>query len=303
MSPMPIARPRCSRVVAAVGLIGLLTVGAGGPSLAQAPGQPQAPPAQSGAQSPRFPAQLRPPEDPALVERGRRIYSVSCRSCHGVDLRGGDMGGPNLLRSSVALNDLKGELLAPILTSGRGTMPALDLPADDIAAVAAFIHSVLATGRAQGAPPAGPPLELNILVGDAAAGRRYFLEQCAACHSASGDLKGLASRVSDPMELQNLWAGGGRDTAVRTAADPPGPRDQTVTVTPPGGPAVTGRLHRLDDFIVTVAVADGTHRTFRRSGDTPRVEVRDPLAAHRALLERYTDRDIHNVTAYLVTLK
>ena len=68
---------------------------------------------------PRFPAQLRPPDDPALVERGKQVYSVACRSCHGPDLRGGDMGGPNLLRSPVMLNDVSGELLLPIVRCSR----------------------------------------------------------------------------------------------------------------------------------------------------------------------------------------
>ena len=76
-----------------------------------------------------------------------------------------------------------------------------------------------------------------------------------------------------------------------------------VTVTPASGPTVEGRLDRIDDFSVTLVLADGTRRTFRRSGDIPRVEITDPLAAHKAMLQTYTDRDMHNVTAYLVTLK
>jgi cytochrome c oxidase cbb3-type subunit 3 len=263
----------------------------------------QAPAPQQGPAGPRFPAQLRAREDPEAVERGRRIYSVSCRSCHGPDLRGGDMGGPNLLRSSIMLNDQKGELLAPILATGRGAMPAVSLPAADVAAVAAYIHSVLASGRAQGAPPAGDPIALDILVGDAAAGQRYFATHCGRCHSPTGDLQGIASRVADPVDLQNLWVGGGRDRAGLTVPDPPTARDALVTVSPASGPPVTGRLQRLDDFIVTLALADGTQRSFRRVGDTPRVEVDDPLAAHRAMLQQYTDREIHDMTAYLVTLR
>jgi cytochrome c oxidase cbb3-type subunit 3 len=213
------------------------------------------------------------------------------------------MGGPNLLRSSVALNDKKGELLAPIIASGRGTMPAVGLPADDVTAVAAYIHSVQAAGRAQGAPPAGETVPIDILVGDAAAGRVYFAAHCAMCHSASGDLRGIASRVADPVELQNLWVGGGRDAIRRTTADPAGPRDAMATITPASGPSVTGRLQRLDDFIATVVLADGTERTFRRTGNIPKVEVLDPLAVHRAMLQRYTDRDVHDVTAFLATLR
>ena len=60
---------------------------------------------------------------------------------------------------------------------------------------------------------------------------------------------------------------------------------------------------RIDDFIVTLMDADGVTHTFRRDGDTPKVEVRDPLQGHKDLLKVYTDKDIHDVTAYLVTLK
>lgn len=242
---------------------------------------------------PQFPAHMRPPGDTAVVERGKMVYGIYCRACHGVDLRGGEMGGPNLLRSDVMLNDAQGELLSPVVRGTRANagMPALDLPPDDITAVATYIHSVLATARAQGAPPTGPAPTLNILVGDAAAGQAYFAARCGACHSPTGDLQGLAARVPDPAELQNLWVGGGSR------------RDVTVTVTASIGRTVEGRLDRIDDFHVSLLLADGTRRTFRRQGDVPRVEVHDPLAGHRALLEEYTDRDMHNVTAFLVTLK
>ena len=76
-----------------------------------------------------------------------------------------------------------------------------------------------------------------------------------------------------------------------------------VTVTPGTAPRVEGTLVRLDDFYVVVELADGTQRTFRRSGDQPVLDVRDPLETHIKLLTTYTDNDIHNLTAYLVTLK
>jgi cytochrome c oxidase cbb3-type subunit 3 len=238
-----------------------------------------------------------------VVERGRAIYGTSCRACHGVDLRGGDMGGPNLLRSSAALNDVRGDAIGPIVTSGRGSMPPLGLPADDVGAVVAYVHSVLAAGQAQGAPPKGEPIALTVVVGDAAAGQAYFAKRCGSCHSADGDLRGIAARVADPMELQNLWVGGGRDAAGLTSADPPTARDAVVTVKPVSAAPVTGRLQRIDDFAVTVVLADGTQRTFIRVESSPKIEIRDPLEAHRSLLQQYTDRDVHDVTAYLVTLR
>ena len=240
-----------------------------------------------------------------MVERGKQVYSVACRSCHGPDLRGGDMGGPNLLRSPVMLNDRNGELLSPILRGARANagMPAIDLSEGDMTAVALYVHSVLATARAQGAPPVGEVPALNILVGDAAAGEKYFADKCASCHSTSGDLRGIGARVADPVQLQNLWVAGGRNDRNNEAGDSSGRREVTATITPAAGPRVEGRLERIDDFIVSIVLSDGTRRTFRRVDDSPKVEINDPLAAHRKLLETYTDRDMHNVTAYLVTLK
>jgi len=199
------------------------------------------------------------------------------------------------------LSDDLAELLAPILAGSRieRGMPATPLADDDVKAVAAYLHSVVAQSRGQGAPPPGPPAELNVLVGDAVAGAAYFTSKCANCHSVSGDLQGIASRVGEPKALQNLWvAGGGRGGAASSR------RTVTATVTVPGSAAVEGRLVRMDDFIVTLELADGRVRSFsRESDDVPRVDVKDPLAAHRDLLRAYTNKDMHDVTAYLATLK
>jgi len=254
---------------------------------------------------PRFPAQLRAPDDPAVVERGKQVYSVACRSCHGPDLRGGDMGGPNLLRSAVMLNDVNGELLLPIVKGSRANsgMPAIALSEADATAVAVYVHSVLATARAQGAPPPGDVPALNVLVGDAAAGKLYFDAKCASCHSPTGDLQGIGARVPDAVQLQNLWVAGGRGDRNSESDESPGRRQVTATITPATGGRVEGRLERIDDFTISVMLSDGTRRTFRRADDSPKIEINDPLAAHRKLLETYTDRDMHNVTAFLVTLK
>jgi cytochrome c oxidase cbb3-type subunit 3 len=249
--------------------------------------------------------------DPAVIARGKTLYEISCRACHGGDLRGGDLGGPNLLRSPIALNDNDGESIGPIVRTGRGDMPPSNLPEESVKAIAAYIRSILASARGQGSPPAGPRVELNVLVGDAAAGRAYFATHCSSCHSPTGDLSGLAQRVPDPMALQNLWVsgggGGGRGGrgggAGAAAAAGPNRREVTVTVTLASGEKVEGRLGRIDDFIVTLTQSDGTARSFRRDGDLPRIDIRDPLEAHKKLLLVYTDTDMHNVTAFLATLK
>jgi len=181
-------------------------------------------------------------------------------------------------------------------------MPAVPLDPDDVRAVAVYVHSVLAQGRAQGAPPAGQPVTLNILVGDAAAGQTYFDAKCGSCHSVTGDLQGIASRVTDAVQLQNLWVAGQR----QEPGDPNRPiseGDVIVVVTPVSGPSIEGRLERIDDFTVSLLQRDGVRRTIRRAGNVPKVEIRDPLAMHKRMLQTYTDRDIHDITAYLVTLK
>ena len=276
------------------------------PAGAAGRGAPQgagAPPQGRGRGQATFPAQQRPPGDPEVIKRGNGLYGVYCRACHGTDLRGGDQGGPNLLRSQLVLNDQDGELILPVVQQGRQNpgmpvMPPLNIPPDDVKAIATYIHSVTASARGQGAPPEGPPVELNIVVGDAKAGQAYFAAKCTTCHTAA-DMQGIATRVSDPMALQNYWVGGGGGRGRGGA--PPTP--VTAIVVDASGQKTEGRLIRLDDFSVVVALADGTSRSFRRDGDVPKIEVRDPREAHRKLLPTYADKDIHDVTAYLVTLK
>jgi cytochrome c oxidase cbb3-type subunit 3 len=281
--------------------------------LAQGAAPAQAPAAaQGGGAAPRgggggratFPAQQRPPGDPVLIARGNGLYGVHCRACHGADLRGGDQGGPNLLRSPAVLNDQAGELLLPIAQRGTGGMPPIAVMAEDVRAIAEYIHSVAATMQGQGSPPRGAVPVLNVLVGNAARGQAYFTATCGACHSVAGDLRGIASRLPDPTALQNYWlsAGGGLGRGGRGGAGP-ARRDVTAVVTTASGATVEGVVVRLDDFYVALRLADGTERSFSRSGNTPRVDVRDPYEPHRRLLPAYTDSDIHDVTAFLMTAK
>ena len=292
---------------------------------AQAPA-PAPPPPAPGGQAPAgppqggrgrgqatFPAQQRTLADPAVIARGKTLFEINCRLCHGADLRGGDMGGVNLLRSDLVLRDQHGELILPVVKGGRQNpgMPVMppfpQIPDDDVKAIAEYIHSVAFTMRGQGNPPASAEaVVLNIVVGNPAAGKAYFAAKCASCHSESGDMQGVASRYSDPVQLQNAWvsggSGGGRGGGGRGRGGA-NRREVTAIVTSQSGQKVEGRLDRIDDFIVTLTPADGVQRSFTRNGDVPKVEIRDPLEGHRNLLPVYTDKDIHDVTAYLVTLK
>jgi mono/diheme cytochrome c family protein len=237
--------------------------------------------------------------DPAVVERGKAIYGVHCSFCHGSDARGGE-GGPNLIRSQLVLNDQSGELIAPIVQNGRpdAGMPKFDLNNAQISDIAAFLHSYRVSGydAVRNAPP-------NILVGSAQAGQQAFAAKCAKCHSVDGDLKGFGGKFGDPKMLQQTWlapgGGGGRFGGPAMTNVPP----TTVTVTLADGKKVEGRLVRYDDFLVTLADANGATRSFRRDGDKPKVEVHDPVEPHRQLLPSYTDKEIHDITAYLATVK
>lgn len=281
--------------LAAVTLFGLLT-GSVYWGLAQEPAEGAGGQRISGG---FVPGQTRPPIDPAVVARGKTLYGVNCQGCHGQDLRGGDMGGPNLLRSQVTLSDQSGELIVPIIQGARQAMgmPAIPLSLEDSNTVAAYVRSVVATIGKQGAPP-GEQKALNIVVGNASDGEAYFALKCKSCHSPEGDLRGVASRVASPKALQNLWLIGGVHNANTSASS-----IATAIVTLPSGENVEGQLVHIDDFLVTIKLSDGVARTFKRNGGTPKVTVHDPLQAHEDLLPMYTDKDIHNVTAYLVTLK
>jgi cytochrome c oxidase cbb3-type subunit III len=251
------------------------------------------------ARPPAYPT--RPPADPVVLERGKALYGVNCNFCHGSDARGGE-GGPNLLRSEMVLNDKNGEGIAGVVQNGRMEqgMPKFPFTIAQISDIATYIHSFKVGGY-----DVSRMVPLSIVVGDAKEGEAYFKSTCASCHSVTGDLKGIGAKISDPKALQNTWlmpGGGGRGPRAG-GASPVNVPPTTVTVTPASGGKVDGRLIRVDDFIVTLAEEDGSERTFRRDGDTPKVEIHDPLQPHKDLLPKYTDKDIHNLTSYLVTVK
>ena len=169
-------------------------------------------------------------EDQAAVERRRSTFSTNCAFCHGADIRGGD-GGPSLLRSQLVLDDQKGELIGPVIRAGRPDrgLPAFAMAAEQISDLAAFMHSFRVAG--DDASRDKPP---SIVVGNAAAGQKYFAETCGSCHSVTGDLQRVATRITDPRMLQQSWLMPG--SLVGRGAPPPArPRPPTATVTLPSG--------------------------------------------------------------------
>jgi cytochrome c oxidase cbb3-type subunit III len=261
----------------------------------------QQPPGQGGrggGAAAAFPK--RPAADAAALERGRALYSVNCQFCHGADTRGGD-AGPSLLRSQLVQDDRSGELVVTVLAAGRPpAMPRFDFSREQASDIAAFLHSFDINSR----DPARMRPE-TIVTGDAAAGEAYFRKTCASCHSLAGDLSGLNARFPDPRALQQWWLLPGGDGRGRGAQATAAARlkPATATVTLPDGQKYEGRLVRLDEFAVSIMEADGTTRSFRREREVPLVDIHDPLQQHRALLRAYSDKDIHDVTAYLVSVK
>lgn len=240
---------------------------------------------------------LGPAPDPAAAARGAKLYASSCAFCHGEKATGAE--GPDLIRSAVVLHDDHGETIGPVVLKGRQDrgMPAFpNFTEAQISDIAAFLHM-----RVEMAANRGLYQVLNVVVGDPAAGKAYFegTGRCNTCHSVTGDLAHIASKYS-PADLQAQFLYPG--SASRYT--PGGPRRSAadhVTVTLPSGESISGTLKTLDDFNVSMYDSSGDYHSWPR--DRVKVEVQDPLAAHRELLGQYTDADMHNLLAYLVTLK
>jgi len=243
----------------------------------------------------------RPVVDPAAADRGRRVWVTECITCHGTQARGTETA-PSLLRSLVVLRDRYGSQLGPFLKKGHpmqsGT-PSASLTDAQVADLTHFLRQRIEDTLRGGALWK----EGDILTGDAAAGAAYFNGEgkCATCHTAAnGNLAGISSRLDSPVDLQQrmLFPGGGR--AGRGSA--PNPSAVRVTITPASGPALSGVLVEMDDLFVTWREESGTVRSVRR---VPGLKIvkNDPLQAHHDLLDRFTDKNVHDLVAYLETLK
>jgi cytochrome c oxidase cbb3-type subunit 3 len=236
---------------------------------------------------PKMSLALPPDPDPAVVERGKKLFVASCAFCHGANATGG-ASGPNLVRSVTVLHDKgTGLEIAGVLLDGRTDkgMPKFPFTQEQIKDIAGFLLS------RQNA--AGDRRTYHVefkMTGDAASGRKFFAAQCASCHAHAESFKSVV-QANDPAHLQDLFL------------MPQGHRKQ-ATVTTSSGESDSGELVQLDDFAVTIREKSGLMRSWTLGpAQTPRVKVIDPLQGHRDLLPKYTDRDIHDVLAYLETLK
>jgi cytochrome c oxidase cbb3-type subunit III len=224
--------------------------------------------------------------DKAAADRGQGIFSSSCSFCHGSQATGTEQA-PNLLRSPIVSQDHGGDTLGAFLKQGRPTlgMPAFPtLEPQQVQDISAFLHARIQQVRGTRLP------ETALLVGDPKAGLAYFngAGKCSTCHSPTGDLAHIGSK-DQPLALTTSFL------------TPPAKPSQ-VTVTLPSGQTVQGKLEYLDEFTVSLVDNAGVYHTWPRDR-TKLVAVADPLAAHKALLTMYTDKDIHDLLAYLVTLK
>jgi cytochrome c oxidase cbb3-type subunit III len=228
---------------------------------------------------------LRRRTDPKPAEqraRGEALYVANCALCHGG--YGYENRAPDLRRSAVLNRDVNGNLVGAVARAGR---PALGMPSfanltnAQIADLAAFLHFAGRTIQY------GPTTD-RMLTGDPVQGRAYFAAACSGCHSPTGDLAGIATRLS-ALDLQN------RLVFPVNAATP------SATVILPDGRRIEGLVVHDDEFSISITGRDGWYHSWPRTG--VRVEIHDRLAGHLALMERLTNRDMHNVFAYLATLK
>jgi mono/diheme cytochrome c family protein len=224
-----------------------------------------------------------------LAEAGGALFHQNCAFCHGRDAMGGETG-PDLTQSKLVLSDTTGEKIAAVVREGKpdNKMPSFNFSSQEITSLIAFIHAREAAAKAHPGGRRGVSVE-DLQTGNAQAGKDYFngAGGCVKCHSPRGDLAGLANRYQGlQLEERMLY-----------------PRDAkgTVTVTLPAGQKITGTLAYRDEFTVALRDSTGAYRSW----PTSRVQftVQSPVDAHVELFDKYTDKDIHNLMAYLQTLR
>lgn len=255
-----------------------------------------------------FTQYTRPLASQDVIVRGKALYETNCASCHAADLRGtADGKYPNLLRSGVALRDQKGELIGARVAKHASPIILIET---DTTAIAEYIHSVHATMGGQGSPPGRNPtnVTLNVLVGDPKAGEATFNAVCGSCHSVTGNLKGIASKFSEPRALQNGWVSGTTSTFGGGRGGRGGGGNVPAVVTLADGSKLEGMLVREDDFLVVLLLPDGTRKSMARANGVPKVEIKDPRAGHvdaivKLAHEDMQNRMLHDITAYLWTIK
>jgi cytochrome c oxidase cbb3-type subunit 3 len=242
---------------------------------------------QAGANSPAF--------SPEQIQAGQALFAGQCSFCHGRDAAGGE-GGPDLTASASVAQDARGEEIGPVVRNGRldKGMPAFTPTDEQLASIVAFIHDQKAKAK-EGRRRTVDVSDLQ--TGNAEAGMRYFngAGGCAKCHSRGGDLAGIAGKLQGLDLLRRMLY-----EEKRRGTGSTGPVT-TATVTLPSGQTITGKLAYRDEFTIALVDSSGWYRSWPVSH--VKSTVMDPLEAHAELLKKYTDEDMHNVLAYLQTLR
>jgi cytochrome c oxidase cbb3-type subunit III len=264
-------------------------------------GQPQQDGASSSPAADDVSLALLPAPDSAAVARGKQVFTSSCAFCHGANATGGDTG-PDLVRSVVVLHDEgKGNSIGPVLENGRPDrgMPKFNFAGSEIKDIAAFLLS-----RNQAAANRDTYQVLNLVTGNAEEGERYFTAHCSSCHSAAGDLAHVAKKF-DALTLQGRFLYPARLPSDSSLSTNDARAQKAARVTLRDGRSYSGKLVHSDDFSVALVDASGEYRSWELDGGKNgiQVELHDPLDGHLKLLSAYADEDVHNVLAYLETLK
>lgn len=227
------------------------------------------------------------------IRSGEQRFGAQCGFCHGRDAAGGEQG-PDLTRSELVAQDVRGDKLGPLLRSGRvdAGMPAFTLSDSEVTSIVAFIHRQMDQTATLGGNRRSVEPE-DLATGNAADGRAYFNNAggCSSCHSAAGDLAGIAGRYRGLTLLQRMLYPSGR----------PAPAPPKAIFTLASGQTVVAPLTAEDEFTVTVTDPLGNPQTYQRNA--VKVTIENPMAAHFEQLGKYTDASMHNVYAYLDTLK
>ena len=226
---------------------------------------------------------------PATIATGSTLFLQRCAFCHGRDAGGGE-DGPDLTRSKLVAEDSRGDKIAPVIRDGRpqNGMPPFALPDPDIAALVAFIHDRKIQAESQKGGRRGVDVA-DLQTGNAEAGKQYFngARKCASCHSPTGDLAGVAKRHEGlKLEERMLYPKGAK---------------AKISVTLASGETISGELAYRDEFTVGLRDGSGHYRSW--PADRVKYKIDEPAEAHVDLLAKYTDADIHNLMAYLQTLR
>jgi cytochrome c oxidase cbb3-type subunit 3 len=227
--------------------------------------------------------------DKQAAARGGPVFQQNCAFCHGPQARGAT--GPSLITSDVLLGDDHGEHLAPYVKQGRPDkgMPSFaDMPDSQLKDIAEFLHLQVEDVANRGAYHV-----LNIVVGDQARGKAYVAAHCMSCHTPDS-FAHIAGKFRSPDQLQRGWIWPSRSSAVSLAV--------TATVKTTDGATISGRVTQISDFRITLLDADGRKHAIEREPGVE-IEIKDPLAPHQQLIMTLANDDMHNVTAWLETLK